>query len=572
MEVAMSNTESHDLDALQRLLADEWDYRVREDPLFATRCGDHRFNDRLPDVSPEAYRRRAAQARLFLERLQAIGHDRLPPEARLNFEFFKREIENQIAEYEFGAHFMPLTKSAGPQADFPDLLNIVPLGTLLDYENYLKRLEGFNRFAQDHIELMRAGMQAGYVSPRVVLSGIAESIQSHIVDDPAQSLFFDPFEHLPAGLGEAEEARLRKAGRAAIVNSVVPGYRSLLEFLVHEYTPAARLEVAASAMPNGRAFYEHRVRKYTSLDLTPRQVHDTGLREVQRIHAEMAEVIRQVGFAGSFREFADFMRNERRFYVDTPAALLQYVALIAKKMDGELPRLFKKLPRTPYGLRPIPDYVAPNTTSAYYFLPTGDGSTAGFYYVNTYDLKSRPLYEYEALSFHEAVPGHHLQFALQLELENAPNFRRFGEATAFTEGWALYAERLGLEVGFYQDPYSNFGRLIFEMWRAARLVVDTGLHYLGWTRQQAIDYMLENTALSSLNITNEVDRYIALPGQALAYKIGELKIRELRASAEQSLGPKFDVREFHDVVLRHGGIPLAVLEANVLEWLGVKRN
>ena len=568
----MPDTESRDLNALKRLFADEWGYRVREDPLFATRCGDHRFNDRLPDVSPEAYRRRTAQARLFLARLQAIGHDRLPPEAQLNFEFFKREIENQIAEYEFGAHFMPLTKSSGPQADFPDLLNIVPLGTLADYENYLKRLEGFDRFAQEHVELMRAGIQAGYVPPQVVLSGIAESIQAHTVDDPAQSLFFRPFEHLPAGLREAEQSRLRKAGQAAIVNSVVPGYRSLLEFLVHEYTPAARHEVAASALPNGRAFYEHRVRKFTSLDLTPQQVYDIGLREVRRIHAEMEEVIRQAGFAGSFREFADFMRNERRFYADTPAALLQHVALIAKKMDGELPRLFKKLPRTPYGLRPIPDYIAPNTTSAYYFLPAGDGSTAGFYYINTYDLKSRPLYEYEALSFHEAVPGHHLQFALQLELENVPNFRRFGEATAFTEGWALYAERLGLEVGFYRDPDSNFGRLIFEMWRAARLVVDSGLHYLGWTRQQAIDYMLENTALSALNITNEVDRYIAWPGQALAYKIGELKIRELRASAEQELGPKFDVREFHDVVLRHGGIPLTVLEANVLVWLGIKRD
>jgi uncharacterized protein (DUF885 family) len=475
-------------------------------------------------------------------------------------------MRDRIAEYEFGTYLMPMTKASGLHRSFPDLPNIAPLDTLKDCENYVARLDAFQAFAGAHIELMRAGIRRGYIPPRVVLEGIEDSIQAHIVQDPTESVLFRPFEQLPESITEADQRNIIQAGRAAIVNSVVPGYQALLQFMLDEYVPAGRKDIAASSLPDGRAFYEHRVRKNTTLDLTPQQVHDIGLKEVRRIRDEMDDIIQRVDFQGGFREFVRFLRSDERFYVDTPEALMKEVALIMKKMDGQLPRLFKELPRMPYGLRQIPDYIAPKTTSAYYFLPAGDGTKAGFYYVNTYDLKSRPLYEYEALSLHEAVPGHHLQLALQMELD-LPDFRRFGGFTAFVEGWALYAERLGLEVGFYQDPYSNFGRLTFEMWRACRLVVDTGMHYLGWTRQQAIDFMAENTALSLLNITNEVDRYISWPGQALAYKMGEIKIRELRTLAEKELGPRFDVREFHSVVLGNGGIPLDVLEANVKRWI-----
>jgi len=459
-----------------------------------------------------------------------------------------------------------MTKASGLHRSFPDLPNIAPLDTLKDYENYVARLAAFQAFARAHIELMRTGIRRGYVPPRVVLEGIEDSIQAHVVQDPTESVLFKPFEQLPESITETDQRNIIQAGRAAIVNSVVPGYQALLQFMLDEYIPAGREDIAASSLPDGQAFYEHRVRKNTTLDLTPQQVHDIGLEEVRRIRDEMDDVIRRVDFQRGFREFVHFLRTDERFYVDTPEALMKEVALIMKKMDGQLPRLFKKLPRTPYGLRQIPDHIAPKTTSAYYFPAAGDGMKAGFYYVNTYDLKSRPLYEYEALSLHEAVPGHHLQLALQMELD-LPDFRRFGGITAFIEGWALYAERLGLEVGFYQDPYSDFGRLTFEMWRATRLVVDTGMHYLGWTRQQAIDFMAENTALSLLNITNEVDRYISWPGQALAYKIGEIKIRELRTLAEQALGPRFDVREFHGMILENGGIPLDVLEANVKRWI-----
>jgi len=552
---------------LDALIAEEWEYRVREDPIFATRCGDHRYNDRLPSLKEADFERRAAQARDFLTRLASIPREDLPPAARLNADFFQTELESQLAEFQFGAHFTPLARIFGPQVYLPELVDISPFNTVRDYENYIQRLRGVPDLLQDHIELMRAGIQAGYTAARPALEGVDASLQAQVVGDPSASPFYPPFEKFPAGIPAAERARLAQMGAAAILESVVPGFSSLLQYVQAEALPGAREAVGSSALPDGEAFYAYRVRRYTSLDLTPRQVHDMGLGEVRRIRAEMEDLLHTVGFQGSLREFADALRQDPRFFVQTPEELLSRVALIAKRMDGELPRLFSVLPRTPYGIRQIPEAIAPGNTTAYYFPPTGDGSTAGFYYVNTYDLNSRPLYEYEALTLHEAVPGHHLQLALQIEMDGLPNFRRFGEATAFIEGWGLYAERLGLEAGFYQDPYSDFGRLVFEMWRAARLVVDTGLHAFGWTRQRAIDYMADNTALALLNIANEVDRYIAWPGQALAYKVGELKIRELRAAAEQRLGPRFDLRRFHDALLSEGGIPLKVLEQNIFAWL-----
>jgi uncharacterized protein (DUF885 family) len=371
---------------------------------------------------------------------------------------------------------------------------------------------------------------------------------------------------------EAAHARLAAAGRAAVERAVVPGYAEFLRFMREEYVPAARATTGASDLPNGAEIYAQRVRFYTTLPLTADEVHRTGLGEVARIRAEMEEVIRRTGFSGSFAEFLEFLRTDPRFYVDTPEALMERTSLVLKRMDGELPRLFGRLPRMPYGIKPIPDYIAPRTTTAYYSRPSGDGTRAGTYWLNTYDLRSRPTYEIEALSLHEAVPGHHLQIALQQEMEGQPQFRRFGGATAFVEGWALYAEKLGLEVGFYTDPYSDFGRLTYEMWRATRLVVDTGLHSKGWTRQQAIDYMAQNTGLTLLNITNEVDRYIAWPGQALAYKTGEMTISRLRAEAERTLGDRWDVRAFHDVVLGSGAVPLTVLETTVRAWIAARQS
>jgi uncharacterized protein (DUF885 family) len=552
---------------LQQLFEQEWEYRLQEDPLLATWSGDARYNDRLPALSEADAHRRLRQAQAFLERLQQIERQALPEAEKLNYDIFSLVLQTGIAEHEFHLDLMPLSRYAGPHITLPDLIEVTPFGTEQDYENYLARLNAIPAYVEGHIDLMRAGMGSGYIPAADALRGLPDSLRSHLAADPSSSVFARPFERIPPQFPPTARERLKNASLSAVEKAVIPAFQSLLSFFETEYLPAARPGPGVSSLPDGRAYYEFCVRRYTTLDLSPQEVHSTGLQEVERIRAEMQVVIREAGFQGSFKEFSGFLRTDPQFYASSPEALLKEVALILKRMDGELPRLFKTLPRTPYGLRQTPEHIAPYSYSAYYFPAPGDRSGAGYYYVNTYDLKSRPLYEYEALSFHEAVPGHHLQLALQLELEDTPNFRRFGDMTAFIEGWALYAERLGLEAGFYRDPYSNFGRLIFEMWRACRLVVDTGIHYFDWTRQQAIDFMADNTALSPLNIENEVDRYISWPGQALAYKIGELKIRALREMAEARLGERFDRREFHEVLLSDGGIPLEVLEQKVKRWL-----
>jgi uncharacterized protein (DUF885 family) len=552
---------------LNQLIADQWEAWMQADPLFATSIGDHRFNDRLPGASEEHYASWRGQLADFRTRLQKIERAALEPSEQLNYDIFARMLDFEIAGLDFHGFRLPISKAGGFHVYLPDMYLTSPFGNVRDYENYLARLEDMRRYFDESIELMRLGLRTGFIPPRVTLAGVEKSLQAHIVEDATRSVFFKPFEQFPASIGGVNRERLMAAAEDAIRDSVIPAYRSLLQFLETEYVPASRAGIAAADLPDGAAFYRDRIRYFTTLDLPAESIHQTGQNEVKRIRAEMKSVIRQTGFKGSFKAFLEFLHSDPRFYVATPEALLEKTALVLKRMDGELPRMFKTLPRLPYGIREIPAFSAPGQTTAYYFPGSGDGSVAGNYYVNTYDLPSRPLYEIEALSLHEAVPGHHLQIALQQELGDLPNFRRFAGFTSFVEGWALYSERLGLEVGFYQDPYSNFGRLSYEMWRACRLVVDTGMHALGWTRQQAIDFMAENTSSTLLNITNEVDRYIAWPGQALAYKMGELKIRELRAYAEKELGVKFNLREFHDVLLLAGALPLDVLEARVREWV-----
>ncbi len=552
---------------LRKLFEDAWEFDLRESPLFATRVGDHRYNDRLPSVGVADHQRRHAAERAFLDRLRAIDRDALGPEDRISADIFERLKQDEIAEHEFRTYLIPITNREGFHVSFAQLPDQVPLNTTADYENYIARLRAFKRYADQHIELMRLGLSEGFTLPRVVLVGFEDALRPQIVEDPGESLLYAPFQDFPASVSADDRARLSQAGARAIAESVVPGYRAFYEFMRDEYVPAAREQIGAAVLPNGRAFYEHRVRRFTTLALSPVEVHRIGLAEVERIRGEMEKIIERVGFEGGFQEFVAYLRTDPRFYAEGPEELMSRASYVLKRMDGQLPRLFKTLPRLPYGIRPIPDFIAPKTTTAYYTPGAGDGTRAGFYNVNLYDLASRPLYEVEALSFHEAVPGHHLQIALQQEIEDLPTFRRFSGFTAFVEGWALYSERLGLEVGFYTDPYSDFGRLSYEMWRACRLVVDPGMHFLGWTRRQAIDFMAANTALSLRNIEAEIDRYIAWPGQAVAYKIGELKIRELREKAERELGPRFDLREFHDVVLRSGAVPLDVLERSVEDYI-----
>lgn len=553
---------------LQSLIDEIWDYRLEESPQMATSVGDHRANDRLDSVRLEDIDRRARQTAKFLERLEAIDRTALKGQDRVNHAILRRELKEQLAEHRYKSYLTPISNRSGFHISFPELRRGVPLVTTEDYENYIARLADFERYADENMALMREGIRQGYTTASVIMEGCQESVEAHIVNDPEQSLLYEPLKDIPSTVPASEHERLQAAARRAISQNVVQSYERFLKFLNDEYLPNCRGTIAARALPQGRDFYQHRVRKFTTLDaITPEAIHQRGLAEVARIRGEMDAIIERVGFEGDLQEFIEYLRKEPKFYASTAGELQQECALICKRIDGELPKLFRRLPQMPYGLRPVPDYIAPKTTAAYYQPPAGDGTRAGFYFLNTYDLPSRPLYMLEALSLHEAVPGHHLQIALQYELDELPEFRKFAGFTVFIEGWALYAERLGLEVGFYEDPYSDFGRLSMEIWRACRLVVDPGMHHLGWSRQQAIDYMTENTALSPLDIRSEVDRYIGWPGQAVAYKIGELRIRQLREMAEEALQEKFDVREFHAVVLRSGSVPLDVLEENVRAWV-----
>ncbi len=553
--------------ALTRLIDESWQFQLREDPLFATQAGDHQFDDRLPELAPADIERRAKATQKFADRLKAIERAKLSPADQINFDILARQFADSLAAHRFKMYLLPITNRTGFHVEFPELPREVPLETVHDYENYAARLAAFGRYADQHIALMRQGVAEGFTLPGEVLRGYEEPLEAQIVEDPARSLLAAPLQKFPERIVAADRERLSKLVLSAISESVVPGYRRFLTFMRDEYVPKARDSVGAWALPSGREFYRHRVQHFATLDITPAEVHAIGQAEVKRIRGEMQQVIERVKFQGDFAAFVAHLRTDPKFYADTPEQLMKETGLVLKRIDGELPKLFGKLPRTPYGIREIPAYIAPQTTTAYYFPPAGDGTRAGFYYVNTSNLKSRPLYEIEALSLHEAVPGHHLQIALAQELTGVPAFRRFTGFTAFVEGWGLYSERLGLEMGFYQDPYSDFGRLSYEMWRACRLVVDTGMHDLAWSRQQAIDFMAENSALTLHNISTEVDRYIAWPGQAVAYKLGELKLRELRRAAEEKLGARFDVREFHDVVLSEGAIPLDVLERQVNAWL-----
>jgi uncharacterized protein (DUF885 family) len=555
------------LSALNQLFQEQWDAWMCFDPLFATYVGDQRHNDRLPAASEESYQTWREQLVRYRERLKSIAVQSLPEIDQLNHTLFRHLLDDEISELIYKPYLLPISRCAGFHLNFPDIFQVMPLNTVQDYENFVARLSDFNRYTLSNIELMRLGLRSRYLPPRCTLEDIDQQIRAQMVTDPTASTLYQPFRQFPVHFSKAQIRKLCESAQKAILSSVVPGYQVLFDFVEQEYLPSARESIDSLELPDGEAFYAHRIHYYTSLRMSAQQIHQVGLDEVHRIRSEMEAVMRDIRFSGNMADFLEFLRVDPRFYVTTAEALLEKTSFVLKRMDGELPRLFKTLPRMPYGIRAIPDYAAAGETAAYYNPGLGDGTRAGIYYVNTYDLASRPLYEIEALSLHEAVPGHHLQLALQAELDNLPMFRRYCGYQSFVEGWALYAERLGLEAGFYTDVYSNFGRLSYEMWRACRLVVDTGMHVLGWTRQQAIDYLADNTSSTMLNIINEIDRYIAWPGQALAYKMGELKIRELRQRAETRLGGKFDLREFHDIVLLSGAVPLEILEDKINDWI-----
>jgi uncharacterized protein (DUF885 family) len=555
-----------DVARLHALFDRTWETQLKEDPLFATSVGRNDYNDRLPAIAPADLERQYAFAKATLTELATIDRAKLPPFEAVNYDEFQRQLDVAIGNYELGDYQLPFNADSGFHSSFSRLPQEVPLTTVKDYENYIARLRAWPRYMNEQIAHMRAGLKRGMSIPRATLAGYDSTISAHVVDDPSKSVFWGPFQQFPVSVPTSEHERLRTEGRAAVL-AAISGYASFLEFFRDEYYPGSRTTLAAYELPKGREYYRHKIREFTTLDLTPEEIHKTGLAEVERIGAEMNTVMKQAGFQGDFAAFLQFLRTDPRFYAKTPEELLARASRIAKRIDGKLPSLFKTLPRLPYTVEPVPADIAPKYTSGRYVGAPQGSTQPGIYWVNTYKLESRPLYNLPALTLHEAVPGHHLQIALSRELEDLPNFRRFSYISAFGEGWGLYSEWLGLEAGFYTDPYDNFGRLTYEMWRACRLVVDTGIHSMGWTRQQAIDYMATRTALPLHEVTTEVDRYISWPGQALAYKLGELKIKELRRRAATALGPRFDVREFHDVVLGSGSVPLSVLESNVDAWI-----
>ena len=523
-------------------------------------------NDGLMDISPQALTERHAARLEFYQQLEAINPASLSEQDQINREMIMYALANDIDQYEFNAYLMPLTNEFGFHSAIANLPNQASARNREDLENYLARLRAIPDYFAQQIAYMEQGLEAGMSQPAVVLAGLTEGILAYVTPDPRDSVFYRPFEERPRHISEADFSDLEMEAQTLIATEVNSAYQDFYDFMRDTYMPNTREHIAAANLPHGEAYYANRAKHYTTTDLSPAEIHQIGLDEVARIRADMDAVIAEVGFEGSFEEFTDFLRTDPRFYAQTAEELIKEASYIAKRADAQLPALFKKLPRTPYGVTEVPAEIAPNYTTGRYSRANRDDE-AGYYWVNTYALDRRPLYELEALTLHEAVPGHHLQIALAQEMDELPDYRRNIYISAFGEGWGLYAEHLGIEMGFYTDPYSNFGRLSYEMWRAARLVVDTGMHTMGWSRDRAVEFMASNTALSMHNVNTEIDRYISWPGQALAYKLGSIQIKELRAKAEAELGKDFDVREFHHQVLKHGSVPLSRLEAHLNEYI-----
>jgi uncharacterized protein (DUF885 family) len=544
-----------------------FEWQVTEWPEFATYIGHDGHDHLWTDLSASAIARRKREAGRTLAVLKAIDRRRLSAADRLTYDLLTHEGQNAVDQTRFPSELIQLTALSGIQRDIPDVVSLMTIKRAEDATALFARLESFPRLVRQVAALLDTGLARGITPPRITLHGVADAVARQIVDDPATSAMIAPLTKLPPTMPQPERTRLLDRGTALVRDSVLPAWRQLHRFVTEQYVPRARETIGLSAVPDGEAWYAFAVRQSTTTDMTAREIHALGLREVERIRRAMDTVMTQTGFTGSFADFIQFLRTDPRFYFADTASLLREYRDIAKRIDPGLIRLFGRLPRTPYGVIAVPAYSERNVTTAYYQPGSREAARPGYFYANTYDLKSRPKWEMEALTVHEAVPGHHLQIALAQELENVPEFRKHLSFTAFVEGWGLYSESLGHDLGLYTDPYSRFGALTYDMWRAVRLVLDTGLHSMGWSRQQAIDYFAANSSKPLHDITVEVDRYISWPGQALAYKIGQLKIRELRDYARRELGDAFDVRAFHDEVLGAGAVPLNVLDTRIRAWV-----
>jgi len=553
---------------LKSLMDAHWAYTLEENPTLATAAGVNDYNHLLPQVSPLDQNRRLRAEEIFLQQLREIDQTQLSAANNINYQLLAWVLETSIEGMRLNTERIPFNTFSSFFAGALQASHGVPMTTEADYRAYIARIGEFPRYFRENIENMREGIRTGFVLPKIIIDGVLPTVQAQVYDNPEMSSLFEPIAAVNTRLPVAVQEQLRSDARQAITLYAVPAFRELVEFLEEVYYPAASEGLAAEELSNGEAFYAHQIKVYTTrTDLSADQIHNIGLAEVARIRLEMDEVIADTGFNGSFEEFTNFLRSDPQFYASDAQQLLKEAAFVAKKIDYIMPEFFGRLPRVPYGVVPVPDEIAPNYTTASYNSGPVGGTRGGAYWVNTFALDQRPLYELPALTLHEAVPGHHQQTAIARELEDLPPFRRELYFSAFGEGWGLYSEKLGIEMGIYQTAYEHFGRLSYEMWRACRLVIDTGIHAQGWTRQRALDYLSDNTSLSAANVRAEVDRYISWPGQALAYKLGEMKISELRQRAEEELGDAFDIRSFHDALLGQGSLPLDLLETVVEAYI-----
>ena len=561
---------------LEALYAEYWEALLELNPLQATFQGDPRYNDRLPNFLSEDYRDRSeAFTRDWLQRIEAVGPAGLEGQALLSYEIFVRDARNALEGTRFPGWMQPLNQFynfASTAVQLGSGTSAQPFQTVDDYDDWRKRASAMPAIFDTAIANMRIGMAEGVVQPTALMEKVLPQLDAIIKDDAEDTLFWMPVKNMPDAIPAAERERITAEYRAMIEGELMPAYRELRAFVADEYMPATRASSGMAALPDGEAWYAYNASSSTTTDLTPAQIHQIGLDEVARIHGLIrTEVMDKVGFEGTLQEFFEFMKTDPRFQFESEDALLTHYRGLEATVNQHVPKLFSLTPKADFEIRPVEPFRAQSAAGGSYMRPSEDGSRPGVFYVNTYDLPTRQTWDAEDLFLHEAIPGHHFQLALQQELTGLPMFRRFGGETAFTEGWGLYAESLGKDLGVYQDPYNYFGYLQNELWRAIRLVVDTGLHSKGWTREQVIAYMLENSATGETPAISETERYMAIPGQALAYKIGELKIQELRDRAEAALGEDFDIRAFHAEVLKDGSVPLEVLEAKIDRWIAARQ-
>jgi uncharacterized protein (DUF885 family) len=561
----------NDTDRLHRLFQVDWDRTLRESPEFATDLGIPGYDDRWTDASEAAIAERKSEAEWPLDVITTIKRENLSTADQLNYDLFRRGAELGVENTKYPGELLAVNQLGGVQQDIPQVIEQMPHTTVKQYENILARLRAAGPLIDQNILLLRHGMTAGITQPKVILRNVPAQVSSVITDGPMASSLLAPFTDFPADMPQADKDRLKAEAIKVYGQVLVPAYHRLHDFLVNEYIPQSRDSIAWTALPHGAEWYRLAVREQTTTDMTPDEIHDLGLREVKRIRAEMEQVAASSGYKGGYDAFLRFLRTEPQFYYKDPESLLGGYRDIAKQIDPVLPRFFGKLPRLTYGVKAIPDYAAESAPAAYYQSGSVAAGRPGWFCANTSNLSSRPKWEMEVLTLHESVPGHHLQFSLAQEMQNVPEFRKYGSYTAFAEGWALYCEHLGYEMGFYKDPYSKFGQLTFEMWRACRLVIDTGIHSQGWSRDQAIAYLMANAGKNEHEATVEIDRYIASPGQALAYKIGQLRLLALRDEATRELGDKFDLRSFHDALLANGSLPLPVLDEQMKAWIAEQK-